>query len=341
MHPVRVAVCTASIGAIVLILQAVVMTHGLDDPLVVTGVTLVESEDAGNDFVKDTYRATLRHTGSAGSRDFAQIGAKVAAPFGLSIPGFVEIVDGDVSFGTVRAGESVESLDTFTIKRRQRSPVVVKHLRWDISGRSDLVLPDAWTGKWQFTITRTDPVTKQLESTSRITQTLSVREPVGFSLLPDVIRCRWRRSDETLDSTCEGSGLASMCLISGSARFTLARNGDEATGEGTVRVTREGLCGSGDATADDSFEISGMRLSRETESEPLSLGLLPAFAINPYFSVLLSEGIRKASSEEPTDDDQCRHGGWRRFWRTRFHDEAACGLFVRRHAHRLQKEGRS
>jgi hypothetical protein len=212
--------------------------HDLADPLDVTSVIPVSSEAEG-DFVTETYRATLHYSGPPGARDFARVTARLAGAAGLSIPGFIQVVDGDVAFGTIRPGETIDGLDTFAIRRHRRIPLNPRQLRWKIAARPDLVLPDEWTGKWRFTIRGTDPMTQRLESTATITDTLGLREPLGFSLLPPFMRCRWQGDSASLETTCDGSARLAWCVTSGSASFELRRDGESATGGGTVQVASE------------------------------------------------------------------------------------------------------
>src|SRR5687767_10423295 len=116
-HPVEVtgrrrAIATMLVG-IVFLLQIVASGHDRDEPLVISRLVLVESRNADRHIVEETYRAELTHTWPAGRRDFAGVTARIVHPFSLGSPGYLQIVDGEVDFGSVRAGETVESADTF------------------------------------------------------------------------------------------------------------------------------------------------------------------------------------------------------------------------------------
>jgi len=336
MRAIRPALFVTTIAGAALLIQAAGAAHDLADPLDISDVALVSSE-ADGDFVKDTYRPTLHHAGPPGTRDFAQVSATLIGAAGLSVPGFTEVVDGNAAFGTIRAGETIAALDTVVIKRQRRVPLNPRQLRWSISARADLVLPDEWTGKWRFTITRTDPTTHRIDSTATITNTLGVREPIGFSLLPEFIRCRWQGDADSLEATCDGKARLVWCVTSGSAAFELHRDGDSASGGGTVHVLQEGSCPAGNTDTSDDIAITGTRLVHDADQEPLSPGLLPIFSVNPYFTMLLSAELEP--SAEPSNDDECRHGGWRRFHRLRFRNETACTLFLHAGASRDRKGG--
>jgi len=105
MRAIRTALFVTTIVAAALLIQAAGAAHDLAEPLEVTSVVLVSSE-ADGDFVTETYRATLHHSGPPGARDFAQVSATLIGAAGLSVPGFIEVVDGNVAFGTIRAGET-------------------------------------------------------------------------------------------------------------------------------------------------------------------------------------------------------------------------------------------
>jgi hypothetical protein len=332
MRAVRNALCVTTITGIALLIQAAGAAHDLADPLDVTSVALVSSDTDG-DFVSETYRATLHHSGPPGTRDFARVSAKLTGAVGLSVPGFIQVVDSEVAFGTIRASETIDSLDTFAIKRHRRVPLNPRQLRWAVSSRPDLVLPDEWTGTWRFELTATDPTTKRIESTSSITEALGRREPIGFSLLPDFIRCHWQGTADALSATCDGSARLGWCLTSGSAVFSLNRDGDVATGDGTVHVTQTGNCGNGDDEASDAIAIAGTRLTPDADEEPLSVGLLPLFSTNPYFGALLSHQLRELDQRPPSADDDCRHGGWHRFRSRALRSESACIAFLHSPSH--------
>ena len=127
------------------------------------------------------------------------------------------------------------------------------------------------------------------------------------------------------------------CVTTGFASFELRRDGESASGGGTVHVTQDGGCPTGSNDTNDAIAIVGTRLTGDADEEPLSPGLLPTFSMNPYFTLLLSTGLD--SPREPSTGDECRHGGWRRFHRPWFRNERACGAFLHAPAHRDEKGG--
>src|SRR5687768_2286978 len=167
---VRIVVVGSAVAGLTWAIQA--SGHDHDQPLVITRLIPVESHDVDHHVVEDTFRAEVRHTALPGSRDFAGVAARIVHPFGLPFPGNVQVIDGDLEFGSVRVGSDIESRDTITIRRHRHHPVKLHHLRWAISGRPDLVLPEAWAGDWRLTITSKDPDTGSISSIDEITDSL-------------------------------------------------------------------------------------------------------------------------------------------------------------------------
>lgn len=318
--------------AVTAVVQVVVLGHDRDDPLVITDVTREETRDVDRNFVDDTYRATLRHTGREDTRDFAGVTASIAQPFNLPIPGIVRVVDGDLTFGAVRAGESVESTDTVTIRRHRSQRLEARHLRWSIDGRPDVVLPDVWAGTWRFTLTYMDGETNEISQVSEITGVVPSGAPLGLSLLPKIARCDWDRTDTALHVSCGALARVDGCFAQATARFDVARSDANAQGHGEWRITHTGSCGDfTDVSA--AVDIDGTRLSEDIEPEPVALGFMTSFVTLPGFSALIADGIRNVTRDEPDSERACTRGGWHRFMRPFFVNEHACReLFRTRHA---------
>jgi hypothetical protein len=271
--------------------------HDRDEPLVISELVLEESRGIDRSWVEDTYHARLTHTGRPGSVDFARVTAKIAWPFGLPVPGLTQVVDGDLAFGTVRAGETVESADTITIRRHRHEPLKANQLRWSIDARPDLVPPDAWSGRWRFKLTYKDGATNDISLVSNITNAIPMDAPLGLSLLPEGARCRWTRSDTILQINCTASMRIDACLVELTGRFELARNGERAQGHGEWRREGIGLCG--DVVSETAaVDVEGERLDLEVDREPLAFGLLTSFVTVPGFSTLIAEGIPPVFPDE-------------------------------------------
>jgi len=273
-------------------IQVALQGHDRDQPLVLSQFVLEKSRDIDRLLVEDTYRARVTHTGGADDVDYARVTAKVAWPFSASVPGILQVVDGDLAFGAVRAGETVNSVDTITIRRLRYLPLKPIQLRWIVDGRPDLVLPDEWAGQWRFTLTYKDGDTGDLSRVSNVTGSIGTSAPLGLSLLPGFARCEWSRSESALGVDCSARARIGGCATDATARFALARDGSVATGQGEWRITHAGDCG--DATSGSiAVEIAGTRIMADIESDPLSPGLLPSFVTVPGFSSLIADSLPK------------------------------------------------
>ena len=212
--------------------------------------------------------------------------------------------------------------------------IYLQHLRWAIAGRPDLILPDAWAGKWRITMTSKNPETGSIAAVSKVTDTLGVGEPVGFSLLPDFVRCTWTGSDRVLEAACHARFSVNTCLADGSAHFNLARDAGSITGHGQVQLTSTGECGAFTGSSEDLIEIGGVRLGEEAEPEPFSPGVLAKLATSPDLVALITDRINAAAGGPPAADQDCDRGRWRRLINPRFRNARECHAFAadwRRH----------
>jgi hypothetical protein len=321
------------------LIQAVVRGHDRDAPLVVTRLVLVGTRDVNRFVVEETYRAELTHTGRPGSGDFAAITARLVGAGGFPFPGrSLHVVDGDLEFGGVRAGATVESVDTFAIQRRERGPLTPAQLRWEISARPDLLLPDAWAGQWQMTVTRSDATTSAVSSIDRVTDAIGGDEPVGFSLLPPAVRCGWQGGDRFLQAECRAVFRQGTCLANAQAQVALQLHGSGLDGTGRWDTTVSGDCGIGSGSGGELLQISGVRVGAAGEAEPLSPGVLAKFLIEP--GLVDSTAGGDVGRGQPGSERDCRHGRWRRIFALDFHSLNECVAFVTRHHDRDGSPGR-
>lgn len=278
-------------------LQAGVQGHGRDEPLVISSLVLIDSHDVDRHFVEETYRAELTHSGAPGSSDFAAVTAVLVGWLGLPHPPVVRVPDGRLEFGSVRAGATVESRDTITIRRLRYLPVKLRHLHWRISGRQDLVLPDAWAGTWRLTMTTRDATTNQIAAVDEITDSIGVAEAIGFSLMPSIVRCRWMGTELVLEADCHTRINRGACVLNAMAQFSAARDANALTGHGRWTLNAIGDCGPGDANGGALIEIGGVRVSADAETGQFSPGALTKLVTSPSLAALLagqpgSEGQR-------------------------------------------------
>jgi hypothetical protein len=301
-----VAAFVVVVGGVEVALQG----HDRDEPLAITQLTLEASRELDRAWTEDTYRARLTHTGPAGSVDYARVTARIGYPFGLPAPGLVQVVDGDLAFGAVRAGESVESVDTITIRRLRHQPLKPNQLRWSIDGRPDLVPSDAWAGRWRFTMTTKDADSGQIVSMSEVTDEVGPDEPFGLSLLPPLARCTWRGTDDSLQATCRAVTRIGGCHVDASAALTLERDGDALSGHAQWSASNAGDCGNAGGSGAEAMEIAAVRESADVETGALAPGWLPTFVMDPRLSFLIA-GTGAILPHAPGSDGDCRDQRWR------------------------------
>ena len=122
--------CAAAILTTAFVVEMVASGRGREGPLLVTRLIPVDSRELGHHMVEEVFRAELTHRGGPDSDDFAEVKASITHPVIVSFPGLAWIVDGDLEFGTVRRGQSIESRDTVTIRRLEWPTMKLQHLRW-------------------------------------------------------------------------------------------------------------------------------------------------------------------------------------------------------------------
>ena len=327
--PKRSLLFAIAIGAAAASPQIVVSNYLPEERLVITGLVPVESRDVDDSIVEEKFTATLRHTGTPPDKDFARVVAHVAQLQPLWAPGFARVVDGDLSFGTVRAGQTVQSHDTITIRRHRSTRIDPARLRWTIDAHPDMVPSDAWAGRWRFTITRKDVATDAIVMVGDITDTIGPGQPVGFSLLPEFVRCRWTGTDDRLDAACSARARVNGCLIEGTLTLGVERSGETLGGRGLVAVENHGTCAADDGGGSESIDLAGVRDFPQGDPEPFSFGLLPDFVMEPGLAQLLTDGLKRAQLGEPVSDDDCGVGGWRRFATPSFMNERDCRSYCR------------
>src|SRR5687767_1730340 len=227
------------------------------DRLVVTDLALVSSVEVNAFYIDETYKARVRHVGAPGENDFAAVTAQVSHLVSLLRPGALRIVDGDITFGSVRAGETVESRDTVTFRRLRSFALNLGDIRWFLSARPDLVLPDEWAGTWRVTMTTRDPATDQIAAVDEITDSIGSGEAIGFSLMPPIVQCRWISTELLLQADCRTRIKRDPCILDATAHVSVARDANAMTGHGQWDLIATGDCGAGDAGGGGLIEIDG------------------------------------------------------------------------------------
>jgi hypothetical protein len=164
-----------------------------------------------------------------------------------------------------------------------------------------------------------------------MTTSLGVDEPIGFSLLPEIVRCTWTGSDRVLEANCRARFSFPGCLAEGSARVTLTRNDHSLAGQGEWDVSAVGSCGPDAGSGGASLEIAGTRLTAEAEPEPFSPGVLARVASTPALVSLIADRLVDSEGDAPRSDKDCTRGRWRRFRRPAFKSTRECVAFAGQH----------
>ena len=124
----------------------------------------------------------------------------------------------------------------------------------------DLLVPKAWAGEWQMTITYRKFTTGSVTAVNEITAFIRSGEPFGLAVVSKLAGCTGSISDAALDVRCAAQISASTCAAGSEVQVAVARLGDTVSGSGAATITAAGDCGplvSGAQT----IEISGLRLT--------------------------------------------------------------------------------
>src|SRR5262249_6533003 len=124
----------------------------------------------------------------------------------------------------------------------------------------DLLLPDAWAGKWTFTITSRKAATGSITSVRESTTSLRTGEPFGMALVvAKLASCTGAVTATNLDVHCTAQ-TTGTCTASGDVEVVVTRTGETITGMGASTLTVAGDCGPFASSA-ETIEIAGQRLS--------------------------------------------------------------------------------
>jgi hypothetical protein len=283
----RAISAAAIVGTLVVVTRAApAVNRARHESLVIHRFILVESRAVAPHLVEDVYRAEVKHRRHS-TQDLAGVRATIVPPFHFPLPGIVQVVDGTLEFGAVRVGSTVTSRDTIAIRRHRLLPVRPRHFGWDFSGRPDVLVPESWAGKWQLTLTWTNPETQAPLGIDTIETIIAADEPVGFSLLPDSVTCTWTATGDSIEGVC-GPRTAVLLAAPAMARFTLARTGAGLEGRVEWNGSAAVACGTASDPNPKSVAIAGQRLSPDAEPAPHSSGVLPRISSYPALIRLLA-----------------------------------------------------
>src|SRR5262245_21337565 len=147
----------------------------------------------------------------------------------------------------------------------------------------DLLLPDAWAGKWMLTITSRKTATGSITSVRDVTAFLRSGVPFGMGLIvANLASCTGAVTTTGLDIQCTARATAGTCTASGDVQVGMTRTEQTITGEGASTLTVTGNCAPLTSSA-ETIEITGRRLSLD-QGSGAGTTLLQSFV--PHASLL-------------------------------------------------------
>jgi hypothetical protein len=129
----------------------------------------------------------------------------------------------------------------------------------DIDGA--LVVPAAWAGTWQITLTFRDCSTDEIRAQEVVTAKVCPGDTLVNPFNDIFEHCDGTRTGNHLTASCEHTNSSGACQITVSTDFTMDVSGNSLTGSGTIQTTATPECGGLFTTGCERVGISGTRLS--------------------------------------------------------------------------------
>ena len=134
----------------------------------------------------------------------------------------------------------------------------------DIDGA--LVVPPAWAGTWEITLTFRDCATNAIRSQEVITSMICPGDTLVNPFAPIFENCKGTRTGNHLVVNCSYQKSEGACQTTVGIDLTLDVNGDALTGNGKIETTATPACDLGTLylAGCQKVGIAGTRLSRST-----------------------------------------------------------------------------
>jgi hypothetical protein len=132
----------------------------------------------------------------------------------------------------------------------------------DIDGA--LVVPTAWAGTWEITLTFRDCTTNAIKSQEVITSTLCPGDTLVNPFAPIFENCTGTRTGNHLEADCQYQGSSGACQVTLDLSFSMDVNGNALSGSGQFQSTATPECGDLLVAACERVGIAGTRLSSST-----------------------------------------------------------------------------
>ncbi|HXV14534.1 MAG TPA: hypothetical protein VEC56_10050 [Candidatus Krumholzibacteria bacterium] len=136
----------------------------------------------------------------------------------------------------------------------------------DINGA--LVIPSAWAGTWEITLTFRDCATDQIRSQEVITSLACPGDTLVNPFVAIFEDCDGTRTGNHLEASCHYQNASGACQITMDLDFTMDVNGNSLSGSGTIQTTATPECGTFFTAGCEEVVISGTRLSTDTSTCP-------------------------------------------------------------------------
>lgn len=127
-----------------------------------------------------------------------------------------------------------------------------------------IVVPDAWAGTWEITLTFRDCVTNAIHSEEVIQTQICPGDTLVNPFAPVMESCTGTRTGNHLDVDCSYENTAGACTITLDVKFVMDVSGGTLAGNGTIESTATPGCGNTFTAGCEKLEISGTRLLRST-----------------------------------------------------------------------------
>src|SRR5437899_1860385 len=137
----------------------------------------------------------------------------------------------------------------------------------------DLLMPEAWGGEWDITITYRDATTQSVVATDERTAFIRTGEAFGVAVVANRGNCTGNVSDQHLEAACAVPGTTDPCTLGADVQIAADRTGETLTGSGTLTLT-VGPCGSlAKRSQAYQIQITGVRVSlnQDTFGPPTTL----------------------------------------------------------------------
>ncbi len=129
----------------------------------------------------------------------------------------------------------------------------------DINGA--LVVPTAWAGTWEITLTFRDCTTDAIRTQEVMISQICPGDTLVNPFVEIFEDCSGTRTGNHLEAECEYQNSNGACQVTLALDFSMDVNGDALTGSGTIQSTATPECGTFFTAGCEEVDIAGTRLS--------------------------------------------------------------------------------